>query len=385
MLRGGFSEFLDGGGFGANGRINDPNGPFQITETYFNSDNNGVIGFAWPNAFPTTLSSSLVGPQNVNALPQHTDEGVIRQYNVTLERAWSGFILRGSLIGARGVGMNYTVNVNQAKPSTTPITQARLPLPQFGLGNITYTNGSWHYDSAQAQVQKRAGPVTFDSSFTFANNISNYANTFDSRNVTDKWTRDGADRRLYFVTSGSWALPIGKGQKFVGNAAGTVDKLVSGWTLQAILTLASGQYYSPLFTGLDPANSVVGQVTELPDCIGDPNAGARTKNLWFNPKAFAIPPANAGRYGTCGMNVLEGYPVHVAHVAISKRIPIAEWLTANLIIQASDITNTPHFTFPQNNLSNPGAGQFTAASMVDATYPERDGYRQIDVKLRLVW
>ena len=107
VLRGGFSEFLDGGGFGgANGRINDPNGPFQITETYFNSDNNGVIGFAWPNAFPTTLSSSLVGPQNVNALPQHTDEGVIRQYNVTLERAWSGFILRGSLIGARGVGMN---------------------------------------------------------------------------------------------------------------------------------------------------------------------------------------------------------------------------------------------------------------------------------------
>ena len=151
--------------------------------------------------------------------------------------------------------------------------------------------------------------MTFDSSFTFANNISNYANTFDSRNVTDKWTRDGADRRLYFVTSGSWALPIGKGQKFVGNAAGTVDKLVSGWTLQAILTLASGQYYSPLFTGSDPANSVVGQVTELPDCIGDPNAGARTKNLWFNPKAFAIPPANAGRYGTCGMNVLEGYPV----------------------------------------------------------------------------
>jgi hypothetical protein len=33
----------------------------------------------------------------------------------------------------------------------------------------------------------------------------------------------------------------------------------------------------------------------------------------------------------------------------------------------------------------PGRGMFTAASMVDAPYPERDGYRQIDVKMRLVW
>jgi hypothetical protein len=385
VLRGGFGEYTDGGGFGANGRINDPNGPFQLTETYYNSDTNGVIPYAWPNAFPSTLSSTLVGPQNVNALPAHTEEGVIRQYNATVERVVSGIILRGSLIGARGVGMNYTVNVNEAQPSKTPITQARLPLPQFGIANDTYTNGSWHYDSAQAQVQRRVGPVTFDSSFTFANNISNYANTYNPHNVTNIWTRDAADRRMYFVGSAIWALPVGKGQKLLGNAGPTANKLLSGWTLQTIVTMASGQYYSPLFTGTDPANAVVGQVTELPDCVGNPNTGARTLNLWFNPKAFAVPPANAGRYGTCGMNTLEGYPIHVAHASLSKRIPIADWLTATLIIQASDITNTPHFTIPQNNISNPGAGAFTAASMVDATYPERDGYRQIDVKMRLVW
>jgi len=385
VVRGGFAEYTDTAGFGAYGRINDPNGPFQITETYYNSDTNGVIGFSWPNAFPTTLTSALVGPQNVNALPPRTKEGVIRQYNATVERVLAGTVLRASLIGFRGVGMNYTVNVNEAKPSTTPITQARLPLPQFGIANDTYTNGSWHYDSAQVQARKRMAGVTFDSSFTYANNLSNYANTYDPYHVTDHWTRDGADRRLYFVGSAIWAIPAGKGQKFLGNAGATVNKVVSNWTLAGILTLASGQYYSPLFTGTDPANAVVGQVTELPDCIGDPNSGARTLNLWFNPKAFAIPRANAGRYGTCGMNILEGYPIHVGHLSLSKRFPVAEWLTATLIIQASDVTNTPHFTIPQNNLSNPGAGMFTAASMVDATYPERDGYRQIDLKVRLVW
>jgi len=385
VVRGGFGEYTDGGGFDANGRINDPNGPYQLVETYYNSDVNGVIAYSWPNAFPSTLSSSLVGPQNVNALPPRTQEGVIRQYNATVERVVAGMIVRASLIGARGVGMNYTVNVNAAKPSTTPITQARLPLPQFGIANDTYTNGSWHYDSAQAQVQRRVGGVTFDSSFTWANNISNYANTYDPYHVTDHWTRDAADRRLYFVASGTWALPVGKGQRFLGNLGPNANKFLNSWSLQAIVTMASGQYYSPLFTGADPANAVVGQVTELADCIGNPNAGARTLNEWFNPKAFAVPPANAGRYGTCGMNSLEGYPIHVAHASLSKRIPVADWLTATLIVQASDITNTPHFTIPQNNISNPGAGMFTAASMVDATYPERDGYRQIDLKLRLVW
>ncbi len=385
VVRGGFGEFTDTAGFGANGRINDPNGPFQITETYYNSYTNGIAAYTWPNAFPTTLTSALIGPQNVNALPPRTEEGVIRQYNATVERVWAGAVLRASVIGARGVGMNYTVNVNEAKPSKSPITQARLPMPQFGIADDTYTNGSWHYDSAQVQAQKRMGTLFFDSSFTFANNISNYANTYNPYDVTSVWTRDANDRRLDFVGSAGWAVPVGKGKKFLGNAGPTVNKFVSDWTIQTIVTLASGQYYSPLFTGLDPANAVVGEVTELPDCVGNPNAGARNLNLWFNPKAFAIPPANAGRYGTCGMNILEGPPTHVAHLSLSKRIPLFDWLTGTLIIQASDITNTPHFTIPQNNLSNPGAGMFTAASNVDATYPDRDGYRQIDVKMRLVW
>src|SRR6185369_16524773 len=37
VLRGGYGEFTDGGGFGASGRLNDPNEPYQIKKTYVNS------------------------------------------------------------------------------------------------------------------------------------------------------------------------------------------------------------------------------------------------------------------------------------------------------------------------------------------------------------
>jgi hypothetical protein len=88
-------------------------------------------------------------------------------------------------------------------------------------------------------------------------------------------------------------LPVGKGHRFLSTGP-FVNRVISDWTLQAITTFASGQYYSPLFTGADPANASQGFVTQLPDCTGDPNAGARTRATWFNPSAFTIPsPAPA--------------------------------------------------------------------------------------------
>jgi hypothetical protein len=53
--------------------------------------------------------------------------------------------------------------------------------------------------------------------------------------------------------------------------------------------------------------------------------------------------------------------------------------------QVSNVTNSPHFTIPNNNLSTPDAGRFTAASLPAISTPEKLGNRQIDFKLRLVW
>jgi hypothetical protein len=220
--------------------------------------------------------------------------------------------------------------------------------------------------------------ITAGAATTWGNNRANYFNTFDPYNVTNQWTRDPADRRKYFVASALWAMPFGKGKRFV-------DRRTGNWTVQAIATLASGQYYSPLFTGPDPANATQGFVTQLPDCIGDPDAGARTISRWFNPAAFSIPGPAAGRYGTCGMNVLEGYPIHVAHVSFAKRVPMGERASIVFTAQASNVTNTAHFTIPNHNLSNPNPGVFTAASLPGNEWAERMGPRRVFLKVRVEW
>src|ERR1019366_6619591 len=138
-------------------------------------------------------------------------------------------------------------------------------------------------------------------------------------------------------------------------------------------------------TGADPANASQGFVTQLPDCTGDPNAGARTRAIWFNPSAFTIPPASAGRYGTCGMNTLEGYPIHVAHVSLAKQFSVTEQVRLVFTAQISNVTNTPHFTIPNNNISTPNPGMFAASSLPANSTPERLGSRQTELKPRPAW
>jgi hypothetical protein len=381
VLRGGFGEYTEYEGSGAGGMLN-PTNPWDLTETYTNTISHNLVALSFPSPFPTS-PSSLMANQTVTALPSRIDQGVIRQYNATLERNTHGLGLSVSYIGSRGTGLNYQVNVDKPRASATAFSVSRMPYPQFAAAYETRTDGEWHYDSLVAAARRRVGPVFVDTAFTWANNVSNYANTQDPYNVTNRWTRDGADRRLYFVANAMYALPFGKGKRFLNSGGPVLNFVASGWTFEAIAVAASGQYYSPLFTGADPANASAGYVTALPDCVGNPNTGARTVNEWFNPKAFAVPSASAGRYGNCGMNILEGFPIHVGHASLTKRIPVTEQFNVVFAAQVSNVTNTPHFTVPNNNISTVGAGAFTATSELDPSSPEKQGFRQIALKLRL--
>jgi hypothetical protein len=275
--------------------------------------------------------------------------------------------------------------VNKPQASSIPFTTARKPFPLWASAYETRTDGQWKYDSAVVSAQRSVGPVIFNSSFTYGNNKSDYANTTDPYHVTNIWTRDAGDRQRYFTAGATLPLPVGKGRRFLSETGPWVNRAISDWKILAITTFASGQYYSPLFTGADPANATQGFVTQLPDCSGDPNAGAGTLARWFNPSAFTIPSATAGRYGTCAMNSLEGFPIHIVHASLVKQFSVTDQVKLVFTAQVSNATNTPHFTIPNNNISTPGAGMFTAASLPANSIPEGLGNRQIDLKLRLVW
>ncbi len=378
VIRGGYGEFTESWAY--NARLQG-GGPFQLTETYYNSITNGVPLFTFPNPFPSSTASATVASQSVTAYPKNTDNGVIRQFNLTVEREFKGMGVRASYIGSRGDGFNYSLNINKPQPGTVKFTNSMRPWPQFVNTTAFRNDGAWHYDSMQLEVHKRMGSLMFNSNFTWSNSLYNYFITENPYEVTDRWARDSANRGKYWVTSFTWALPVGRGRRFMANAPGIVDQILGGWGFQGVSTFASGAYFSPNFSGSDPSNTNTSG--GLPDRLADGNkdSGSRTRLQWFDPKAFAVP--TNGHFGNSGANILLGNGINVQHLSIAKTFPVTERFRATLTGAFSNLFNHPHFNNPLNNVVTADPGKFT--STVANYNPEKQAYRQVDVKIRLEW
>jgi hypothetical protein len=363
VVRGGYAEFTESWGYLNSGRVNGA-GPYQLTESYNNQVVNGAPLFSFPNPYPTSLSAATVAGQSVTEFPMKTDEGVLRQYNLTLERQVGNLGFRLSLLGMQGAGQNYTLNIDKPQASTTKFATSRNPYPQFSSANVIRNDGSWHRDALQFAVTKRMGAFTFDSNVTWANNISNYYNLQDPYHPLN-WGTDGNERRTQWATNATWAVPVGKGRQHLANAPGIVNAIIGDWGVQAVTEFASGQHYNPSFSGSDPSGTNTSG--GMPDCVGNPWSGTQTLNQWYSLAAFAVP--QTGHFGNCGWNVLKGYPIHVGHMSLAKSFSITERLKTTFTAQIS------------NSAAN--FGMFT--SIIANYNPEKQGYRQIDFKLRLNW
>jgi hypothetical protein len=382
VIRGGYGEFSES--FGYNSWLNN-GGPYQITQTYTNAITNGVPLLTFPNAFPSSLSLAAIPNQSITAYPMNQNFGAIRQYNVTLEREWHGLGLRASYIGTHGSGLNYSLNVDKPQASTTPFASSAYPFFPFTGVTEYRQDGQLRYNSLQFEAMRRVGQFSFDVNWTYSNTMYNYAITENPYNL-DRFARDPYARRQYIPISTTWIIPVGKGRQALSNANRFVDSVVGGWSLQTIATLASGTYFSPSFTGTNPSNTNTSG--GLPDCLSNGNLpnGTRTWNQWFNAAAFAIP--QAGHFGNCGADTLVGPGIYVMHSSLSKDFRILERLKATLIIQASNVLNHPSLgsgtpPTPNTAINQPNPGQFTAE--VPYFNPERQGARQIGMKLRLAW
>jgi carboxypeptidase family protein len=387
VVRGGYGEYSETWGY-----FSLPSSaPFQFSESYIGTKTQPLPAF--PNAFPLSASAALAS-QSITGLPLQTDNGVIRQFNVSLEREWHDIGLRASYIGSRGSGLNYSLNINKPEPSTTAFAQSRRPYPQFNGVTMTRTDGQTRYDSLQVAANRRMRSFTFNVSWTFSNSLYNYANTENPYNVTSLWARDAANRRNYLDFYTIWEVPVGRNRHFLSKAPAVVNHLIGGWNLQTISYFGSGQYFSPAFNTVDPSNT--NSQGGLPDRIGDGNLSgdARTKTRWFDPSAFKIPGCpdskplcssserqNVGRFGNSGVNILEGQGLNVHHVSVAKTFPFTEQWKMTLTGEISNLFNHQHFNNPNNNISNANPGQFT--STIPNYNPEKQSYRQVALKLRI--
>lgn len=331
-------------------------GPYQISETFFNSIQNGQALFSFPNPFPAGAGS--IPSQSVSGFPPDTENGRIHQFNFTLERQFKDVGLRLSYTGSRSRGLNYSIQIDKPQPSLIPFTQSRRPYPQFVGASYARHDGAANYNALTFEAQRKVGQVTFDAHWTWA---SNYNNTLNLENPYSPllWNRDPYTSRHRVVLNTIWTLPFGSGKPLLSQVPGFVNQVVGGWQLYWIAYFETGQFFSPSFSGSDPTNT--NTTGGLPDriCNGNLPPGDRKITHWFDTSCFVPPPA--GRFGNSGVNILEGPGLQEHSLTLGKTFSIRERLRFTFMLAAQNVLNHANFDLPAANISAPGSAGVISA------------------------
>jgi len=360
---------------------------------------------------PAFFLSQGPGPISYNILPNGTSPFVGSNYsgrNATwydpalrnpYAMNWNGtvqyqfaptWVLDLSYQGSAGVGLlnAWDINTVPLNVSNDLATLDRIyqnyqsykPFPNFGQVNMWSNFGHSTFHSGTVKVEKRfSRGLMLTSFYTLSKAIDDAdgdetypvrAATFYNRSLEK--ARAGFDIKHRSVTYATYALPVGKGRRWV-NSGGWKDYLLGGWNISVIQTFQSG---TPVSFSLDtanipirylPGNGLVRPTQILPNdqlLVQDWTIGDRFNNslkhpLW-NINAFAYPAAYTP--GMLGRNTIEGPALMWTQGSLSKNIPFREKYNLQLRFDINNIFKEPNFANPVNsttgtaivNLANPG-------------------------------
>jgi hypothetical protein len=317
-------------------------------------------------------------------------------------------VVRFSYTGQGAYHLPITIDRNQIPASTIrysipndgySVVDPRAPFQNWNILMESESIGNQNYQSGIAEFTHRVGHgITFQANYTFAKNISDaqgsdaptayageepyaseIANAYDIK--YDRGNVVGMPRQRFMLT-GTYQLPFGKGQAFAG--PGFLSPIIGGWTLSTVTTIQTGQWLTPTMPAADDqsnTNMIVrntGGAIARPDCVGNPYANQTTQNF-FNLSAFALPPTDAGRFGNCGVGILQGPAMIDVDAGLAKRFNIGERLHVRFEATFTNALNHTNFAPPALNVGNP-----SNFGVLQAALPQgQGGNRTGQVALRM--
>lgn len=340
-------------------------GPFGLNLGYTNQISKGVPLLTFTQPF--IGSSGTVGAVSITGLDRKLRNPYVQQWNLTVERnlGWQTG-LRLSYVGTKTTQLIYERDLNQVSASTTPFAQSRTRYPFF-QHTYLFSNGAVQsYNAATAEINHNwKKGISFNGAFTWAKSLTDADETSDveggplSEDAYDLRRNYGNSEysaRRRFVSGAVWELPFGKGKALL-NDRPILDEIAGGWKISGSYIAQSGLYYTPAYSGYDPAN--VNQFSGRPDRVGDPTpVGHRSISNWFNPKAFAIP--QSGTFGNAAYGSIEGPGAQIVNAAVFKTFALFRENTLRLQISATNALNHPNFAGPGLTITSTSVGHITS-------------------------
>jgi hypothetical protein len=271
---------------------------------------------------------------------------------------------------------NYTTG-SITSNSTITTGQLLLPYPQFSTVTLSESAGYSLYNAFNFKAQKRAAKgLTLLFTYTWMSNWDNLYSGGDSLNGTSgpadnynlkaEYARAVNDIPNRFAAGITYALPVGRGQRFFSGAPRIVDYLIGGYNIDAIVTREDGgplgitqgtsesssQYGVSGFGGTVRPNRVPG----VNPCFnGTPEQKVNSNGFYFNPAAFS--GVRAFTYGNTPRSIgCKGPGLSDTDINVTKTFAIGERVKIRFIAEALNVTNTPEFALSGTSLTTSANG-----------------------------
>jgi len=299
----------------------------------------------YPSTFPAPLAGSPV-PAGVYYVPTNT------RANATIANTWTWFSLGSSNYHALQVDGNHRFSHG------------------FSLrGVYTWSKALDDGDSLNATAAANApglvsNPFNLRADYGLA--------TYDVRHIG--------------VINAVYMLPFGQGQTIGNSLEGWSNAVVSGWSVNSVVTFQSGFPFTPQLSynpsnngdTRNPVRPFVNPGFTGPVILGKPSQ-------WFNPNAFLAPPANSGFYGNLGRNTLVGPGLATWDFSAFKTTTLRERLALQFRAEIFNLLNRANFNTPNLiTFTSSTAGTKTSGTAGAITSTSTTS-RQIQFGLKLIW
>jgi hypothetical protein len=257
-------------------------------------------------------------------------------------------------------------------------------VPQIAAIRTTANDVSNSSNSLQVRFEKRfSAGWSLLGAYTYQHTIgiteedesaAGYAEPQNTYNMRAERGNVGPDFRHQFTAAWTYELPFGPGKSYF-NTNGPWRWIAGGWQLNGIISMYSGQAFTPLLS-FDATNT--GSNGARPDIFQSPYAfgnatdagcpsNSQKLQCWYNPVAFGqISPTTfnypnlapgqtfARLYGLAGRGILRGPAQYNVDFSIFKEFKIKESMNLQLRGEVFNLFNTPQFAIPNNTVDIPG-------------------------------
>lgn len=358
------------------------NVPLVFSETK-QSDNfvPSLSGFNWA---PPVLGKTVV---SFSAFDPRPPAQYVQQASASLEKSLGPTMtIEAGYLGERGFHLQQAHLINNAPPGPG-LVQPRRPYhtaafvpgtvfpPDVTIASSTFTVSSINMLQNTARSWYDAGYINFRrryshglsvlANYTYAKNLTNAPDfrspMFESsipqnNNDLDAEKGPGCDIRHRFALTAIYAIPG-------WNRSQWTRRATSNWQISTIFQAQSGYPFTiSVFGDTANAGTVLGENPIRANYTGQPvfGPGTRTAQEWFNPVAFATPPAYT--FGNVGRNSVYGPGLQTLDVAMVRVFTVTERVRFQLRGEFFNALNHTNLDAPNRFVNEPQFGTITMAA-----------------------